>query len=1196
MQATESTEKPKPSPLALEVAKKIKEKRYVGLNWKMLLSLNDSTEKILRIFGRINIKKADEEIKKNTGGFFSSQKVNECSNLSKYLHAIFQEIFKVHLDNLKKDKELTSPTPHSLLGKQSALQSCLPLRVEIFNYMKFCLSIDPYPHFRALSFKVNQIRRLGEEVTPGIYAEMLQDRHLENIVLAYRYLGTNITQQEELSLETLIDLEITLVKCVCTRHESSWSKCIEEWAKHAEWGKKDPEIPRIAEEFLKIHQLTPLLKEESSTQKSAATSTLNLSTNLPIELSFHNFILELTLREIYCDILNARQVSLDDMPKKLNALFLKGLKNEKNRQMVLFFLDFAFENYSKIEKKEKRYFTYVPYKAALKSIFGELKYFTHQKIGGKDVLKEEFRDIHELLAICFLMIHLSQLFTEISLGKKIVLLSMIGKLNIEDRKKLYEDIISQIPITSKFIQNLQIDDILNKYNFSNKRKALLILRGGFYQLGLRPHFPKGTYSPLDFFETYKFIVTFQNFCRCEIPEDAFFFLFFFQYLDKNEALVLEEMIEIRNTILSTYYDHFFIPVEYGEKIKSVYLRMFVNCRLPHYIAAPVQLERGDVSESPKSSIPMLIEGGEKGGEFAEDKQASFEHHELPVDFLNCQSNGDFTQSNQIEGRDDFETARLQTIDAQEFLNMERQLSYLDDKPFDLLRNNSESQSTEILPESDEIWDNTFTVDEGSHLEIDPKGKSKSGGELIHYLNGQGYSEHVDRMSMVYQREEQLAAKVSKKSEYSEEDEICSLIMGSIPAFQACLNFSAIYDKVSPFTFLHLVFEEGIWIYDEIAKWAQKHCCVLEELVPGMRSMLTDVYWEKREENKYFHIVINFLSSLKYPESHQIDVRLNISKSRLQGDDKLRVILYFFFQLCVDFNPRESQEAFNHQGVKEYSTIEDILDYVQPFMKFLWEDYSAYDKEAISFNLFTFINQLRTSLRSKMLKLALPIEDCFEEETDQLAQQGSVYVHGSYLSLLPITHSRASEGRYSIHKLNYKKNAELLLKDITTKCIIISKKKQKEIITELDDIFTLEVCDKILKVGISYSLKNFISKEIDSLEFLESDFEALQIEQLQEYLKNSETEEKMEKFQIITEEKIGNFHQRKSDIEMSFESNGVGCEVLFYLKEEPSINFKVIYQNGPKNTEIIYWQLIKLKEKCYQNLTKIPCMNKSTGEK
>lgn len=1222
MQAAESSSESRVSPIARELAAKIKAKKFAGLTWKILLTLDDPIRKIMQLFGRLNLEILDRKVEDNTGGFFSSKKVEACTDFYNSLTRIVTEISNIHLDNLIKNQKLTLPA-ESLLGKRSAYESCLPLRFEIFNYTRLFLSLHAYPFYLARIKKFDQIiSQKKEEPTPGFYSKKLQKHHLENIVWLYRFLGRNTEQSLELSLMELIDLEMTIVQYPCTRHKLSWRDCIKAWAKHPDWGGKEPEIKRIADEFLKIQQLTPLLKDKTPVASSEKFN-LTPSSRLSDELSFFRYIQQVSLHEIYCDVLNTKGVSFDQFPEEFNQFFLDKLSNETSRQLAIFLLNYAFNEYGKIPKMEKRNFSYEPYRQCFKNSFDILKTFTHKNHGGEFHLEMEHHDVYELLFICFLMLHLGQLFTEFPLDRKIILFKMLKGLSFKEREKLYFDLYHQIPIARNLCPDVAVNEILEKYPFSIKRQGLLLLREGFYFLGLRPHIPKGpvglSYDPLDFGENFKFLKKFEEFCRCKLSEDAVFFLLFFQHLDKNESEVLNEIKKNRDEILKNYLNVFFLPRELKENIKSYPFTLFKEYRLPKNMLPPPDIlqsdqeEKIDLNDNPNFASSQVVDIPNRHARKSKPFIRSYDIWSFKGaaidDALELDDEHDISETTEVDDIEElilsedeqnyslsWSYSNRESLPKGSFLEIENQKSS-GKEMVAILKNFFEKLQDETpqfpyIEKSEEKEESNFTDEEEDGFIKSPN-EEEITDKMIECFNIRDFKERICDLENIVSGAPKRSLLTRQMTDYTEEEKISAAVVASKANFQTCLIFSTLSEQFSPLKFLHLAFDNGVWLYDKIAEWSKQNCCVLEELVPGMRAIRTDVYWKKKDGNYYFRILINFISSICLPESQQLDVELNIPRSRLWSDNKLRLILHLFFPLCFDFNSLEAEdteeEKVEKKEVTDCLSFDDLLKRVCPELRYLWNRYEASDKEWIGENLFEFLSELRKGIRKKMLSLALSPQEYIGIQSYRLALQGNVYMHENFISLLPLSHPQSKNEVFSIHKLKYESHAQLLLEDLKLKRQVVINRINdiRETRTEINKIFCLGVAKTLEdieashmeNIGVSYEVKAVLTKDIESLLFLESDFKLLKFAQLAEALKETEKgKEKNNKFPI--EEVKYNFNQRKEDVENNIVRE-VWCIVEFYFESDPKISYKVIYKEIPKNPEMIYWQLMQLKHQYYK---------------
>jgi hypothetical protein len=516
----------------------------------------------LQIFGINNFNRV-----KGLTGSKVSQKYAE-------IEGDFVEFIREYFEGLREGGNL-QPVRASRLGSRSsfASRSSLTLRIQVFLGLKEYLGLHPFPYQLACHYRIYKILSFEKEgEAPFTYAKRIQDNRVRIINEVYKILGPKPPREPlyfSLYLDEVLDHEMALLKCRASPHVSSWRLCIEEWSK--ERGEENAEIVRVAQELLKMHHLTSLLKQEETSEKSDNDFTMGLSSTINETDSFYTFMLTKTIAEIICDLLREKSINLDNFPL---SLFENYIKEEADRQALMFFVSVMIQSYQKISKVEPRNFTYEPYKGILRDQLKLIKHLTHTYLHQKQTkieksyqLPVEAQALYELLLSCLLMMHFSQLFAKCSTEDKLQVLQGILKMNSWEKKALYADCLLQIP-SKKVVQECRISEVLLKYHFSDQRKALLIIKMELFHLGLRtePGADK-SHSPMDFAGCLQFLDRIAHFSHCLIPEDALFFGLLWQYVEEDENGLLDHMESLHQDISQNYLKKFFIPWNIVEQIK-----------------------------------------------------------------------------------------------------------------------------------------------------------------------------------------------------------------------------------------------------------------------------------------------------------------------------------------------------------------------------------------------------------------------------------------------------------------------------------------------------------------------------------------------------------------------------------------------------------------------------------------------------
>ncbi|PJD97519.1 MAG: hypothetical protein CK425_02505 [Parachlamydia sp.] len=554
-------ERPPSHVVAIELAKTIKDQKFTRPSWKMLLKLPEFPLKILQIFGSNNFNRV-----KGLTGSKVSQKYAE-------IEGDFVEFMREYFEVLREGGNL-KPVRASRLGSRSsfASRSSLTLRIQVLLGLKEYLGLHPFPYQLACHYRIYKILPFEKEgEAPFTYAKRIQDNRIRIINEVYKILGPKPPREPlyfSFYLHEVLDHEMALLKCRASPHVPSWRLCIEEWAKEKD---ENAEIVRVAQELLKMHHLTPLLKQEETSEKSDNDFTMELSSMINEADSFYTFILTKTIAEIICDLLREKSIQLDNF---LLSLFENYIQEEADRQALMFFVSVMIQSYQKIPKVEPRNFTYEPYRGILRDQLKLIKHLTytyvhqkHPKVESSYQLPVEKQALHELLLSCLLMMHFSQLFTKCSIEDKLQMLQGILKMSRWEKKALYADCLLQIP-SRKILQGCRISDVLVKSHFSDQRKALLIIKMELFHLGLRTE-PGGgkNDSPMDFAGCYQFLERIAQFSHCAIPEDALFFGLLWQYVEEDENDLLDHMERLQREISQNYLKQFFIPWNIVEQVK-----------------------------------------------------------------------------------------------------------------------------------------------------------------------------------------------------------------------------------------------------------------------------------------------------------------------------------------------------------------------------------------------------------------------------------------------------------------------------------------------------------------------------------------------------------------------------------------------------------------------------------------------------
>lgn len=591
-----SLERPPSHVVAIELAKTIKDQKFARPSWKMLQKLPEFPLKILQIFGSNNLNRV-----KSLTGSKVSQKYAE-------IEGDFVEFMREYFEVLREGGNL-KPVRASRLGSRSsfASRSSLTLRIQVLLGLKEYLGLHPFPYQLACHYRIYKIQPFETEgEAPFTYAKKIQDHRIRIINEVYKILGPKPRGESivfSLDLKEALDHEMALLKCRASPRASSWELCIEEWSqkykeiyelekkeqeKKVQGGKKvqrgrkelpeikeppgkNSEIVRVVQELLTMHQLTPLLKQEETSQKCAPDFAMVLSTKIDEDSSFHTFMLTKTIAEIICDLLREKSINLDNFSLSLIENYIK---EEADRQTLMFFVSVMIQSYQKIPKIEPRNFSYEPYKRILRDQLKLIKHLTHTYVHQKHPKVEksyqlpvEKQALHELLLSCLLMMHFSQLFAKCSIEDKLQVLQGILKMSSWEKKTLYADCLLQIP-SRKILQGCRISDVLVKSHFSDQRQALLIIKMELFHLGLRTD-PGGgkNDSPMDFAGCYQFLERIAQFSHCAIPEDALFFGLLWQYVEEDENGLLDRMEILRRDISQNYLKQFFIPWNIVEQVK-----------------------------------------------------------------------------------------------------------------------------------------------------------------------------------------------------------------------------------------------------------------------------------------------------------------------------------------------------------------------------------------------------------------------------------------------------------------------------------------------------------------------------------------------------------------------------------------------------------------------------------------------------
>jgi len=579
MNATDRIEPSSLHTVAEELAVIIKKNKFSRPSLGVLQKLSEFPHKILQIYGINNLTLLNKLL---------SSKVSD-----KHLEIKedFIEFIRDYFMNFCQGTNLT-PSRASRLGSKSSFfsrGSSLSLRTQVLFGFKNYLELHPFPYELACHYRMYKFQpRRDEGESPFAFAGRIQDKRVRIIDEIYRILGPKPASDPlyfSLHLGEVLDREMVILKCRASPYESSWRACIEEWSK--EWGKENPEIVRLAQELLGLYHLTPLLiASHEVTKKSAEDFTLKLSIDIDKEDSFCEFMHSKTIWEVISDLLNDRFV---DLQKFLFSSFRDVIKNESVRQTLIFFMSVITQEYKKIPKVEIRNFSYIPYKNILQKQLKLIKHLTHNYSQSKPSyqLSEEAQELYELLLSCLLMMHFSQLFTKCSTEDKLQIFIGILKMDPWEKKTLYEDSLLQIPIETN--QKYDLSKILSEYTFSDQRTAFLMIKIQLFHLGLRTELFEpthgtsvGNYQPMNLRDCYRFFEKIAQFSRGDIPEDTFFYGLLWQYIDREEKNILNNMSIVRKIIVQRHLQKFFIPCDIIEQVKICFSTILRKYSFPKY--------------------------------------------------------------------------------------------------------------------------------------------------------------------------------------------------------------------------------------------------------------------------------------------------------------------------------------------------------------------------------------------------------------------------------------------------------------------------------------------------------------------------------------------------------------------------------------------------------------------------------------
>ncbi|CCB85855.1 putative uncharacterized protein [Parachlamydia acanthamoebae UV-7] len=565
------------SPIVSNFAKKlyteIKDREEFSISLSYLR--NKSNIDLLRIYGRINIPLI--------GSTLNNKTIEKCY---REVEERFKDVYKNYFENLSKGKKLDA-SKRTFLGSMSAYgtEAYFSTDTQAFRIINQYLSYQPYPLEQAKCLRLNEIKKIGEELTPYEYAKGLKHHYIAKIQWIYDLLGPSKHIGGAL-LDEALDRELSEMKCLpLPTQNESWKSHVTKWAESEAWGGQISNIFQLANEFFKTYHFSHFLEknEKNVLFKTSPDFVIHVG-QISENLSFKAYMQDTTFREfcrcVLSDFGSEEFFEYADLTEVKNFLLSKIQKEKRRSTFVYFFTD-TLKNYQIIPKQNIGRFDYAPFKMTLEKQFRRIEYLTSSyQENGEYILYDKNQGFYDLLLACLLTIHVIRVCPEFSPQNRKVILMGICRMSSREKLDLYHFLHAQAPKSydgkqqrnsysraemflrdtfSKVTQSRRnsspisdpkpsvsplrkINEFLRGYAFSMQQSAKVKIQLLFFQKGLmiqNLEAERAGYQAIDLLFCVKVIEDMKEFCGFPLPADVVFHILSWHYLSKNEIFALE---------------------------------------------------------------------------------------------------------------------------------------------------------------------------------------------------------------------------------------------------------------------------------------------------------------------------------------------------------------------------------------------------------------------------------------------------------------------------------------------------------------------------------------------------------------------------------------------------------------------------------------------------------------------------------